>query len=66
MPGTHSLSKLGILGHDGDQHYSYAKIDSLNGGNGLIIYDYQTLQTQWLVGTGSPLSILGLGTANAD
>jgi len=37
-----SLSKLRILVRDADRYYSYAKVDLLDGGNGLLVYDYYT------------------------
>ncbi len=36
------LSKLPILVQDGDRYFKYAKVDLLDGGNGLLIYDYPT------------------------
>jgi hypothetical protein len=36
------LSKLRILARDGDRFFSYAKVDLLDGGNGLLIYDYHS------------------------
>lgn len=34
------MSKLRILMRDGDAYYKYANVDWLDGGNGLLIYDY--------------------------
>ena len=36
------LSKLPILVKEGDRYYKYAKVDLLDGGNGLLIYDYHS------------------------
>ena len=36
------LSKLLILVRDGGKLFKYAKADLLDGGNGLLLYDYQT------------------------
>jgi len=36
------LSDLRILAQEGSRFFKYAKVDLLDGGNGLLIYDYQT------------------------
>ena len=40
MSTSKPLSKLRILVQDGDRFFSYAKVDLLDAGNGLLIYDY--------------------------
>jgi hypothetical protein len=42
VPSTGALSKLPIVAKDGEGLYSYAKVDLLDSGNGLMIYDYYT------------------------
>ena len=39
---TRLLSNLPILVKDGERYFKYAKVDLLDGGQGLLIYDYQT------------------------
>ena len=36
------LSDLRVLVKDQDRYYTYAKVDVLDGGNGLMLYDYYT------------------------
>ena len=42
MKSTAALTDLRILAHDGTDHFSYAKVDLLDQGNGLLVYDYVT------------------------
>ena len=40
MSTSQPLSNLRILAKDGSRFFKYAKVDLLDGGNGLLIYDY--------------------------